>query len=751
MYLKAILFKSHNLTDIFSRLDDELKKTDRYDLREEFEQIRSTYLSMIGYIIQGIDDPDSKDIYQDLIRRCYKVYYRLMRHNRLTTSLSDQYTQIHNQQRSSASLSSLLSDLQTIHPSPSQSFNLPHAEDETPFSAHATHLLNHQMKLNDVFNYLWTSDMLSSMDIDSLRSFFSSPSASRYDKSVIISSLYLGLTEMFDEGKFLFITSTYINTNGESELQMRCLVILVLLCRKYDKLLKYFPSTQSVLSTLLEDSIFVERTFLVLMQLQFTRLTDSVSNLMMNDILPTLMKEGKFQSGSIEIEDIDNYLTQNGENPEWHRGSIDSVAHEKMEEMASLQMEGADVHYGSFRHAKNGPFFQTLSNWFAPFSFTHPLVYNQMLKYKSNSTAVTFMKKFLMVSPFCSSDKYSFLFLTMSQLFLGNNQLGSAMSHALSEEMDESPDGQNERYNIHLKDSTISRQYIEDLYRFFTVYSKHTEFANPFSSELPSFSPLSSGVFSPLQKSYNEVLSLGEFFMRKGFYSDAISLFNVLSPQEREIDSSIWQKIGFCEQKLGNYPSALEHYLRAFNLDSSSTWTLKHLARVSFTECNYSDAEHYYDMLLSAFPDNTDYLRNKSICQIKTSNYSSALPILYKLYYLDENDKDVICDLGKCHLLCGESSKALPFYQLLSSQSPEDPTSYIQLGTLYYIDGDRPNSYKYFCEAYSKLSSDSQRRLKFKRLFVDSARLVKECGKDVLSFEMIYDGVVLGLINPSVL
>ena len=741
---KPILFKSHNMTDIFSRLDEELKQIDSYELREEFNQLRSTYSSMLGYKIQGIEDPRSMEIYHDLIRRCYNVYYRCIRLGRLSSGINDQYSLTFRKSRTSVVLGILLSDLQNQEDILSEQTINPFTSSDDERSTQVIHLLNRQTKLNDTFNYLWTSDMLSSTDIESLTSFFSSPSIPTYDKTVLISSLVLSLFEMYDERKFLFLTSCYQNFEGASEIQMRCLVGIVLLIRKYDKVFKYFPSSSSSLSLLLDDSKFVERVFLALMQLQFTRLTDSVSDRMLNDILPTLMKHGKFSKGPIAIEDIDNYLTQNGENPEWHKGSVDSIAHEKMEEMASLQMEGADVHFASFRHTKNGPFFQTMSNWFVPFSFSHPIVYNQLSKSSPTSSSIQFMKKFLPLAPFCSSDKYSFFFLTLTQLFSGDSQLGDMMSHALSEDMDAELEDMSDGYgNRPLRESTVSRQYVEELYRFFKVYPYHSEFDDPFSTPSTPFTPLSTTLFSPLKDNNEEMLSLGEFFMRKGFYEDAISLFKSLSPRERESDSSIWQKLGFCEQKLGNYSSAMDHYRLAFNLDTSSLWTLKHLARVSFTEHEYTESETYYDMLLSADPDNKDYLRKKSICQINTGNYKSALPILYKLYYLDESDTDVIGDIAKCHLLTGDTSKSRNFYQSLAEKSPKDPLSYMNLGTLSYIDGDKPNAYKSFCVAYQLLSSDSQGRLKFKRLFVDSARLVKSVGMEVLPFEMMYDAVLL--------
>ena len=85
-------FKSNNLSSKLDTLSALLSTVNSYDLFEEYVQIRSTYSSMLHYMIKGVDDPNSLEIYSNLHRRCHELLHRINRIQRLSSNRTDKYT-----------------------------------------------------------------------------------------------------------------------------------------------------------------------------------------------------------------------------------------------------------------------------------------------------------------------------------------------------------------------------------------------------------------------------------------------------------------------------------------------------------------------------------------------------------------------------------------------------------------------------------------------------------------------------------
>ena len=366
-------------------------------------------------------------------------------------------------------------------------------------------------------------------------------------------------------------------------------------------------------------------------------------------------------------------MTQNGENPEWLKNrAANDKAQAKIHEMAELQMEGADVYMSTFSHMKNNTFFTPVAHWFYVFDADIPAVQTALGRLGQETADVfTAMLRF---APFCNSDRFSFMFMLgmigeQGQQMLSKNLIGNLSQDELSEMMAEKKGTK--------RAADISRQYIFDLYRFFTLYPFHLQFVNPFDAKQPVFSPLSHTIFTPLLQHEDEVITLAEFFMRKAVYQEAAHLFASLCPQQREEDADLWQKMGFCEQKLGRLSLAFEHYQTAYELNPNSVWTLKHLATVAFQNERWAEAEVYYETLLDDDADNVRYLRRKAGCLMNQQRYDEAIPVLYQVLYIDEHSVEDQNNMAWCQLLTKNIEKARELYSNVLSQHLEQPSAYL--------------------------------------------------------------------------
>ena len=726
-------FRTNNLIEMFNSLQMLVEQSNSYELKEELQQAKQTYETMLRYMVRGVDDPNSATIYSQLKQKAYSISDRANRLIRFEKMSSDRYS-ITQKQLKEESLDTILMALET------QDTAIRREEKETERENIREHELtelrnSREHTLTSMFENVWTSGLWRKSDYESALAIINSDSISVPAKALLISAATLALMEMFDERKIMLLFDAYLST--ELEVSQRSLVGIILIMRMYAERLSQFPEIGSRFSLYTEDPKFVQDFFRILMQLLYSKMTDSIDSKMRNDIIPSLLQSGKFKQTQYGIQEIDDYMTKNGENPEWHHTKNDEKAQEKIQEMAELQMDGADVYMSSFVHMKSYPFFRQISHWFMPFDTENPLVAESMKKISGGSN---FLSSLLFIAPFCHSDRYSLCFMMESIGSMGQDMMMKNLSNEMSgEEMDEHLKEMKQRK---AKANEVSRFYIFDLYRFFNSYPYHPQFQNPFKKDEPSFS-LDLPAFKSLLKYEDEVISLAEFFMRKGLYDEALDMFKQLEPKEREEYADIWQKMGFCEQKLQHITSAFTYYQVAYNLNPNSDWTLKHLANAAFLSENYEDAEAYYDTLLDNDADNLKLIARKVGCLMKMHQYEDAKPLLYKSTYLDETSTEAKNNLAFCQLMLKQTAKAIEIYSSLANQNPQSDEALFNLASAHFVDGNLIEAYQVYRRAYLILNQTDKAK-SLKKQFVDLAKELKQIGIDPKRVEMMYDAVVTG-------
>ncbi len=689
------MMAEHNLIELFHHVQPIVDHSGDYELQSQLAQLRDTYSTMLRYMVQGMDDPNASRIYADLISQTSRLGERANRLLRMKRQTSDKYVQAFNSLKPEDDLASLCALLTNFDDGIRQ-LRQEQADERESVTQHAldAQRQNRETALVRLFNRIWTADAWHRSELETVQALLSNDVVSTASKSLTISATTLSLLEMFDERKLMLLFDAYLTT--DIDVSQRALVGIVLVLRQHAGSLAAYPEVQSRFRLLCDDPSFVSDTFRVMMQLQYSRMTDTVSEKMRSDIIPTILKSKNFKQTQYGIQEIDDYLTQNGENPEWFKNrEADEQAHAKIREMAELQMEGADVYMATFSHMKSNAFFQLVPHWFYLFGDDIPEV-NNVLSRLGKETANVF-RAMLRYAPFCNSDRFSFSFMLGMIGEQGQEMLSKNLTANLSQdELSEMLATKVEKKRA----ADISRQYIFDLYRFFTLYPFHLQFVNPFDAKQPVFSPLSHTIFTPLLQHENEVITLAEFFMRKGVYQEAAHLFASLCPQQREEDADLWQKLGFCEQKLGRLSLAFEHYQTAYELNPNSVWTLKHLATVAFQSERWAEAEVYYETLLDDDADNVRYLRRKAGCLMNQQRYDEAIPVLYQVLYIDEHSVEDQNNMAWCQLLTKNIEKARELYSNVLSQHLEQPSAHFNLANTYLAELDIQQAYPLYRHAY---------------------------------------------------
>lgn len=679
--------KARNLQDTLPVIRRKAAETGDWAMAEEVENLWNTYHQMLRFMLQGINDPQSTQIRTDICRQLEKIVARTERIERLQENPTDKYATAWKSLKNTPSFMHVVDYLEDV------SLRLSEVKADPLLRPsvrnHNLELLEeeHDTAMCNLFNWTWAGDIWQNKDKDQANRIIFSDHITADDKAVFISAITLSLFEFIDMSKMLFLLDCYLIDS--TQVSQRALVgFIMVFYLKFEKL-KDSKELRERLRIYSDDPAFIRDFYSAMMQIQMSCTTDSVSNKMRNDIMPALMRGAMAGKGKKQNIDMDE-LTKNGENPEW---MSDEKMNKKMHEMAEMQLDGADIYYSSFANLKGYAFFGQMPHWFYPFS-THYLRSPELQKLLNGSTG-RFLRLILNGSPFCDSDKYSLCHTFQSLGTLGGAAIEEQINRQIPDGMsiDELAEDMEKRVS---SKSDIRRSYIFDLYRFYYSYPYRIQFYNPFSAlkENP-ITPLGNPWMRRLLSNDKEMLAqYADFLMRKEFYQAALDIFITLADNEFDPAlASIWQKLGFCQQKLGNTADAIRAYGIANTIKPNSKWTLSHLASLQHSAGNYTDAAKHYAELLDINPDNQRYLINAAQSLIATDRYEEALPLLHKILYMDEHSTQAKHLISWCYVLNGQKDKAMKHILELLAKDADDATAQMLYAIVLLVDGNRQEAY----------------------------------------------------------
>lgn len=476
--------------------------------------------------------------------------------------------------------------------------------------------------------------------------------------------------------------------------------------------MEHYPSLQSQLSLLADDMAFCQSVRTIHLQFFMSGSTPQVTKMMNEEIIPGIFK---LQGGKMPYHEKEDELDMN---PDWEMNIDDTALNNKLLEINELLNKGADVYMSTFSMLKGGPFFNKVSHWFYPFDINHISVLPITQSFSGES--VGSLDLLLNSNLFCNSDKYSFCFslkhmdVETTKAFL--NQIPK------QGDMD---DHQKELLLHHAERSkaaeTISRHYIQDLYRFTKLWvNNHPD---------QTVAPLNSFSILGSHESIGRAL-LDKDFLRKSAgihfqnknYGQACTIYNKLLELEGET-AEIHQRIGYILQREKKYAQAIQSYTKADLLVPNHAWTIKHLAQCNKLQKDYKEAFIYYEKLQLLQPDNLETTRQLGECLIMMGAYDEALTYFYKLEYLDKNRTNARKAIAWCSLCTGKYDDALKHYQLLLQENP-DKQDWLNTGHVYLIMGHIPQAIEHYKHASELCESHTE----FCNLFKEDENLLLKSG-----------------------
>ena len=680
-----------------------IDNTQQWELSEELKQITTSYHYMLKYMSQGVLDPQRDNILSQIIADTYLLTDKTV--IELAASQSTHIFYQRNQQYKNNTLQTIVDEYVAEY----NKLQLADNDDDESNSNAATDIMRRCETLeSDIFNKVWSAFPASTADVETISALLSDVKMPAHLKSLVLSALMLGQTKFFDASKLKLLLNSYLSIKN-SDLRLRALINAVVIIFLYRKRISVYKDVLESLKQLEEDFAFESDMQLIFTRLIHSRNTENISQKLHDIISPGLNKmssdllnkiKGK-TPGTLDITEIE-------ENPQWQEWLDKSGITNKLEELNELQLQGGDVFISTFSKLKSFPFFNTLSNWFLPYHEKSTVISTAFRGKRHHPLTGMFN-----TMPFlCDSDKYSMLLYMTSAPEMQRNMLFQQFD--AQREQFEDLQSEEAQSIVKMRDNIVNR-YIQDLYRFFKLFSRRREFMSIFDTNI---NLTEVECLKPYISDTSTLSVIAEFYFKNGFFEDAISFYRQMVAN-RDADPHVYQKIAFALQSLGKYREALKNYSRYELVDSADVWNTKQIAQCYRSIHEHDMAIEYYNKALEISPQSVNLCLNVGHCYLDKGEYDNALKQYYKADFMPKAKHRAWRPIAWCSLLTGKLEQAANYYEKIIHDDTPTSQDYLNYGHVLQVTGNITDAIAQYRKSFELEKYDSEA---FSELYLADAK-----------------------------
>ncbi|HPJ58453.1 MAG TPA: tetratricopeptide repeat protein [Bacteroidales bacterium] len=702
-------------------------------LRDEYEDLVMTYRNMLTYTIDGVEDPERERVYSKLIQSILelsdKVRQDILSHySGWNTYWVKQQTE-KEQKLTGKTLVENVDDLMfkseldewlklstEINPDPESEISV-----------------KHRQLIRNIFNHLWLTDYYGEAEESLLKIIFESGKFRWHESSIFTTAITLSLFRCWQTEKLTSLIRIY--KLGEDKVMERALTGLILNLHYYNERILLYPEIVTAISKLGKNKHFREHCRIIVLQILRSRETEKLGKRLQDEILPQVAKLRPRIEDKLDLNNILPGEASEEKNPDW-AGMFEDTEDifKTMEELTNLQMEGADVYMSAFANLKHFDFFKDFQNWFMPFYPDHDIV-NEIFRDEILGPGTNEMAEAMYKTPFiCNSDKFS---LILNLKYLPATQKNMMLKVFRMELEALGQYGDNESIADPTRNfRTNVTQYLQDIYRFFKLSPYKKEFEDIFSGRLDIYN---SSFFRLTCNAAEAEAGLADYFFSKDFYEDALELYRKqveLKPDE----SRIYEKMGYCCQKLEDYGKALEYYRKA-EIIERKPWTIKKiglcLRRLDRTE----EALDYYLEAGTFEPDNLHTAIMTAHCYLDLKEYEKALSHYFRVEYNDPGNINILRPIAYCYLALGKFTESERYFERLSSGGLSSH-DLVNMGHLAFCKGLKKEAVEYYRQSILKGEITTEQ---FMAIFSEDMALLTDLGVNKDDIPIILDYILFSI------
>ncbi|NPD91466.1 tetratricopeptide repeat protein [Xylanibacter muris] len=624
-----------NLAGVIHELENMSLAYPELGIDNSLRPLREEYYLMLEYWSRGYKDDDSGRRLESLISRFYTMLLDLsgsfmIRKSSFLTTMSKRL-------RSGArdwSADSLrvmmedyVSDMALLELEPA------HVREER---MHAV-MQSHYQAMDDLFCYVYTSGQWTPHTAEAYTAMLLSPTVDSADQQLVVSAVTLACMRVFDVKKVILLTEVYRRSTDEY-VRQRALVGWALCCGGCRGAMSVYPDALGSMRSIMGESGVADELVDLQKQLIYTFNADKDARTINEEIMPGLLKNSDMSITLGGIKENDADPLADILNPNQGEGKIEQLE-AQINRMKDMEKAGSDIYFGGFSQMKRFPFFSRMSNWLMPFNLGHPDLWQYRSALKGNSA---FLDNILKANVFCNSDRYSFAIVVtqmmdripenMREMLNRPEALGMALG------MPGATDGLDTESPIRIR-----RLYLQDLMRFFRLYSNRSELPdNPFNVKDEQLTEkhvfLASPVFDceAVRRRFVEVCTFLSRF--SGTFNVAEKMLLGIGVSDRDFDYNMLLAGMYLRESVNTASaymngSALEYYANVLDSNPDDARALYGYGKCCLKLELYDKAVPVYSRLMEMYPDNAKYTLCYCMCMVKLGNYDEARPLLFRIDY----------------------------------------------------------------------------------------------------------------------
>lgn len=726
------LLSSLRIADGLLQLKEFMKMTQDEEFKVLYDNLENTFSLILKYSLKGVEDPQRPYILNQLIKSSMELTDKVK--EKLTEQLpSDLYSLKRRISGQSKAILQKLNDLQDdVFFRQELSSLIAGMSTETDTEK----MMEYELFISDFFNYVWLSDSFTDEDIQLLNSFFLASNHPWYIKSLMVSALTLSCIRYFNIKKILQLID--ILKSGEKQITERAFVGLMFCLYIHDERLTYYPEIEKEL-TLLHDKnkLISNYTKFFLIQIIKAKDTEKFTKRFREDIMPDIMKHAPDIQDKLDLDNILPNDMEEQKNPDWEKllGNNPDLMN-KLEELSKLQMEGTDVFMSTFAMLKNFSFFKQMSNWFVPFYKENPIVI-QAVGSEEDDFKDTFLTSLEKSGHMCNSDKYSFC-LNVKDLPAVQKKMMIKMFKQELESINEINE-QDDVLNQSLFSQRVITHYIQDIYRFFKLYSEKKDFTDVFSYKLDFHNK----AFFIKYFSENDILiKTADFYFDNGHFVEASEIFNLLIKNGLNTQI-IFEKTAYAYQQSGLIDEAISLYKKAELFESTVWINLK----IAFCLTKLQKHEEALVYLLEAEkmePDNLKIQLNIANAYLNIGEINTALNYYFKLELLASSNIKVLRPISWCLFILGRFDEAEKYFDQLINSDQANKFDLINYAHLLWCTKRSEQAAGYYLRSIRQKENSFET---FNKSFTEDVKHLKKHGIKNEDIMFMLDYLKLNLQN----
>lgn len=697
------LIKINKLFEAFNLIDLLIEKYNLSLLKEQKNKLFDIYKNILKYSFTGIKDPERDKIFNNL--------------KKSTIQLTD----------------SLKSNLILKN----KNFVTSNLKNEVDFEFKTNKAIIENAIINNekdknfayFFNKIWLSEKILESDFLFIDSLISEKKIDWVSQSVIVSAISISLFNCFDDKKFELLFKFY--KTKQEKVWHRALVGIVIGVYLFSDRLDFYPELNNKIKKIIKDDDFKKNITLIIAQILSTKETEKITRKLHNEIMPEVAKFKPKIEDKLKLDDIIHDSLSEDKNPDWETVFGDSPELlKKLEEFSKLQTEGGDVFMSAFAMLKHFDFFKETYNWFLPFYKENNTIEDAMKFEKEGFNSTLFTEGLEKSAFLCNSDKYSFV-LNIKFMPEAQKSMILDMFSAELESMNELVKD-DELLNKSMKNKYIFTQYIQDLYRFFKLYSYKNEFIDIFNDDFDFYSK---DVISSSWFSIDLFKQIGEFYFDKEYFVDALNVYKIVFEKGIK-DQDIIEKIAFSYQKLKDYENALEFYKKSELFETHLEWTTKKIALCYRELGNNQMAIEYYLKAEKNEPDNLYVQAHLGHTYLRLKDYEKALKHYFKVEYFAPSNMLILRPIAWCSFMQGKFDNSLKYYKKLIDKNEINHFDYMDMGHVEWITNNVEAAVEYYRKSLRGFNNNFE--LFIKEFSEDKENLIK-FGIDAFEIDLLID------------